>query len=191
MRVTVARAIRRPSSSHLAACARTGSAFVCVLFDWSMGPEANLPARRATLTANSGEELHQAVIREHFRRPRNRGALDAPATSGHAHNPFCGDTVRIWARVVDGQIAEVSFDGRGCTISQAAASMLTTLVKGKQVAAVQVLRQAFADGLAADGPALPKELGDLRALAGVKRFPSRVRCAVLPFDALEEALRGG
>lgn len=128
------------------------------------------------------------MIRDHFRRPRNRGPLDAPATCGHAHNPFCGDTVRIWARVEDSRIAEITFDGHGCSISLAAASMLTTLVKGKRVAAVDVLRHAFTDGLAPDGPALPKELGDLRALAGVKRFPSRVRCAVLPFDALTEAV---
>ena len=140
------------------------------------------------MAANSGDELHQAVIRDHFRRPRNRGPLDAPATSGHAHNPFCGDTVRIWARVEDGLIADASFDGRGCSISQAAASMLTALVKGKEVTAVDHLRNAFTDGLAPDGPKLPRALGDLRALAGVKRFPSRVRCAVLPFDALEEAL---
>ena len=140
------------------------------------------------MAANSGEELYQAVIRDHFRRPRNRGALDAPANSGHAHNPFCGDTVRIWARVEGSRIAEVTFDGRGCSISQAAASMLTTLVQGKPVEEIEVLRHAFTDGLAPDGPALPKDLGDLRALAGVKRFPSRVRCAVLPFDALAEAL---
>ena len=140
------------------------------------------------MAANSGAELQQAVIRDHFRRPRNRGPLDPPAASGHAHNPFCGDTVRVWARVEDGRIADVSFDGRGCTISQAAASMLTALVKGRRVEAVDGLRHEFADGLTPDGPALPKELGDLRALAGVKRFPSRVRCAVLPFDALEEAL---
>ena len=138
--------------------------------------------------AKSGDELHQAVIRDHFRQPRNRGPLDGPAASGHAHNPFCGDTVRIWARVEDGRIAEVTFDGRGCSISQAAASMLTTLFRGREVGAVGVLRHAFTDGLAPGGPALPKELGDLRALAGVKRFPSRVRCAVLAFDALEEAL---
>ena len=140
------------------------------------------------MATNRSDELHQAVIRDHFRRPRNRGPLDPPATSGQAHNHFCGDTVRIWARVEDGQIAEVSFDGRGCSISQAAASMLTTLAKGSEVGAVGDLRRAFAQGLAPDGPAMPKELGDLRALAGVKRFPSRVRCAVLPFDALEEAL---
>ena len=142
------------------------------------------------MAATPNEELHQALIRDHFRRPRNRGLLDAPATSGHAHNPFCGDTVRIWARVEDGRIAEVSFDGRGCSISQAAASMLTALVKGREIEDVADLRHAFTEGLSPDGPELPKKLGDLRALAGVRRFPSRVRCAVLPFDALDEALRG-
>ncbi len=143
------------------------------------------------MSANLSDELHQALIRDHFRRPRNRGSLDPPATSGHAHNPFCGDTVRIWTRVEDGRIAEVTFDGRGCAISQAAASMLTALVKGREVDAIHSLRQVFTEGLTPDGPPLPKELGDLRAMAGVKRFPSRIRCAVLPFDALEEALAGG
>ena len=142
------------------------------------------------MSANPSDELHQVLIRDHFRRPRNRGSLDPPATSGHAHNPFCGDTVRIWTRVEDGRITEVTFDGRGCSISQASASMLTTLVKGQEVDAVGVLRQAFTEGLTAGGAPLPKELGDLRALAGVGRFPSRIRCAVLPFDALEEALKG-
>lgn len=140
------------------------------------------------MAASTGDELNREVIRDHFRRPRNRGSLGAPATSGHAHNPFCGDTVRVWARVEDGLIAEASFDGRGCSISQAAASMLTALVAGSEVGAVAGLRRAFTEGLAPDGPELPKRLGDLRALAGVRRFPSRVRCAVLPFDALEEAL---
>ena len=69
--------------------------------------------------------------------------------------------------------------------------MLTALVKGQEVGAVGVLRKAFTEGLTADGPPLPKELGDLRSLAGVGRFPSRIRCAVLPFDALEEALGDG
>ena len=140
------------------------------------------------MAANLSDELHQALIRDHFRRPRNRGPLDGDARTGHAHNPFCGDTVRIWTRVEDGRITEVTFDGRGCSISQAASSMLTALVKGQEVDAVGILRKAFTEGLTADGPPLPKELGDLRALAGVGRFPSRIRCAVLPFDALEEAL---
>ena len=140
------------------------------------------------MAATLNEELHQALIRDHFRRPRNRGALDGPAGTGHAHNRFCGDTVTMWVRVEDERIVDAAFDGRGCAISLAAASMVTALVKGKKVDEVAGLRDAFTDGMAPDGPALPKRLGDLRALAGVKRFPSRVRCAVLPFDALDEAL---
>lgn len=134
-------------------------------------------------------ELHQALIRDHFRRPRNRGALGGDALSGKAHNPFCGDTVRIWARVEDGAFDEVTFDGRGCSISLAAASMLTVVVHGVSTATLAELRQAFVDGLSPEGPPLPKSLGDLRALAGVGRFPSRIRCAILPFDALEAALQ--
>lgn len=137
------------------------------------------------------DELHQALIRDHFRRPRNRGALEGPATSGRAHNRFCGDTVLMWAKVECGHLAEVTFDGRGCAISQAAASMLTSVAKGMGVEAVARLRRIFVDGIAPEAQPLPKELGDLRALAGVRRFPSRIRCAVLAFDALKDALQDG
>lgn len=135
-----------------------------------------------------GADLHAAVIRDHFLHPRHRGALDGPAATGHAHNAHCGDTVRISVRVEDGVLAEVAFDGRGCTISQAAASMLTKVVAGRRVESVAGLRSAFTEGLASDAPELPEALGDLRALVGVGRFPSRVRCAVLPFEALAAAL---
>ena len=141
------------------------------------------------MTASGRDELHQALIRDHFRRPRNRGALDEPSTCGQAHNRFCGDTVRIWVRIRDGRLAEVTFDGRGCAISQAAASMLTGVVAGRRVGAVPEMREAFISALDPSAAALPSEFGDLRALVGVGRFPSRIRCAVLPFDALEEAIR--
>lgn len=143
------------------------------------------------MTASGNDELHQALIRDHFRRPRNRGALGAPSTSGRAHNRFCGDTVRIWVRIRDGRLARVTFDGRGCAISQAAASMLTGVVTGQGVGAVREMREAFIGALEPGAAALPSEFGDLRALVGVGRFPSRIRCAVLPFDALEEAIGEG
>ncbi len=141
--------------------------------------------------ANSRNQLHQAVIQDHFRRPRNRGALDGEAVAGSAHNPFCGDTVKIWVKVEAGTIRDVAFDGRGCSISMAAASILTVAAKGRRACDMGGLRQAFVDGLAPDGATpMPAALGDMRALAGVSRFPSRIRCAVLPFEALEAALRG-
>ncbi len=141
------------------------------------------------MAARGSNQLHQAVIQDHYRRPRNRGALEAPATAGRAHNRFCGDTVLVWARVEDDRFVEVAFDGRGCVISQAAASMLTVIAKGKTVREIVRLRRRFVDGLEARDRSLAKELGDLRALVGVGRFPSRIRCAVLPFDALEDALK--
>ena len=142
------------------------------------------------MAARGSEELHQALIRDHFRQPRNRRALGEPSASGRAHNRFCGDTVRIWARVAGGRLTEVTFDGRGCAISQAAASMLTSVANGKDVDAIRELRRTFLAAIESDA-APPKALGDLRALTGVGRFPSRIRCAVLPFDALEEALASG
>lgn len=129
------------------------------------------------------------MIRDHFLHPRNRGALDGPAATGHAHNAHCGDTVRMSVRVEDGVLAKVAFDGRGCTISQAASSMLTKVVAGRSVDSVPGLRSAFAEALASQNAEVPEALGDLCALVGVRRFPSRVRCAVLPFEALAAALR--
>lgn len=99
--------------------------------------------------------------------------------------------MQIWVRIEDGRLAEVTFDGRGCAISQAAASMLTGVVTGTKPGAVSEMRQAFLDSLDPGAPPLPSKFRDLRALVGVGRFPSRIRCAVLPFDALEEAIRDG
>ena len=143
------------------------------------------------MAASGRDELHQTIVRDHFRRPRNRGEMAAATGTGRAHNRFCGDTVVMWARVEADRLTEVAFDGRGCAISLAAASMLTVVAKGLPAEDVPRIRQTFVDGLTPEGEALPKELGDLRALVGVRRFPSRVRCAVLPFEALEEAVGTG
>ncbi len=110
---------------------------------------------------------------------------------GRADNPACGDVVRVWASVRDGKIDKATFDGTGCLLSQAAASMVTALVRGKTLDAVARLRSAFVEGMQPDAESLPAEFGDLRALEGVRRFPSRARCAVLAFDALAEALAAG
>ena len=141
--------------------------------------------------AETRRDVHQALISDHFRRPRNRGALNEAAVMGRADNPACGDIVRVWAGVSDGKIVRATFDGSGCLLSQAAASMVTVLVRGKTLDAVARLRSAFAEGLQPDAEALPAEFGDLRALEGVRRFPNRARCAVLAFDALAEALAVG
>ena len=132
--------------------------------------------------------LSQAVLLDHFRHPRNRRALGPPALEGVAHNPYCGDVVQIWVHLEDGVLEEVTFDGQGCTISQAAASIVSEVVRGKTPQEAKLLRETFVAALS-DGDVEPTDiLGDLRSLKGAGRFPARVRCALLAFEALQTAL---
>ncbi|MDH3222111.1 MAG: SUF system NifU family Fe-S cluster assembly protein [Gemmatimonadota bacterium] len=133
------------------------------------------------------DELHEAVIQDHVRRPRNHGLLTDPTHSGAAHNPFCGDTVRISLAVRLGRIERIGFEGRGCSISQAAASMLSELALGKTVDDVQKLTDRLGSALRSSEGTMSPDLGDLRALSGVRRFPNRIRCAMLACEAVREA----
>ena len=131
--------------------------------------------------------IYQELLLDHYRRPRNKGALDgADATVGRK-NPLCGDELTL-ALALDGDVVrDARFLGRGCSISQASASMLTEAVRGKSRAEVAELLArftAFVHGRA-DGEGLP---GDLRAFGGVSRFPARIRCATLAWSALAEGL---
>ena len=132
--------------------------------------------------------LQQELIVRHYRRPRNRGRIDEPTGTGEATNPFCGDEVTLDLVVRDGRVDEALFDGRGCTISQASASMLTSRLEGKTLDEVRDLMDRFARYLRGEEGASEEGLGELVALQGVARFPTRIRCALLPFDALREAL---
>lgn len=136
------------------------------------------------------DELYQAVIQDHFERPRHHGLLIEPTHAGAAHNPFCGDTVRISLRIRDLRVEQVGFEGRGCSISQAAASMLSSLAVERTAAEVRALADRFASELRSRGGEIPAQFGDLRALVGVRRFPNRIRCALLAFEAVLEALAG-
>ena len=136
------------------------------------------------------EELYQEVILDHSRRPRNFGELADAAVRVHGDNPSCGDEIDLGVKFgVDGSVDEIKFSGHGCAISQASASMMTMKVKGKSRTAAEEMVGAFHDlvvGKTDDGaPAM----GDLRLLRGVRKFPQRVKCAMLAWRALEEALR--
>lgn len=134
--------------------------------------------------------LYQEVILKHYRNAPARGSLDAPDVEVAMNNPTCGDTIVLHLQVKDGVIAEVRFAGQGCAISQASASMMSQLVRGKSTSEVEAVFATFKEMLhgTAD-PAAVRALGELRALAGVSRFPARVRCAMLAWNALEEAER--
>lgn len=134
--------------------------------------------------------LYQELILDHYRRPRNKGALEHPTHTASLTNPLCGDEIDLHVLVDGDRVKEVRFIGRGCSISQASASMMTQAVQEKPVAEALALAQRMRDMMHGDaGAAGDKALGSLRALAGVSKFPVRVKCAMLPWTALEEAFK--
>ena len=134
--------------------------------------------------------LYQQLILEHYRNPRNKAELEEKTVEIHMANPVCGDEIRLQLRIEDDHIVEAKFVGQGCSISQAAVSMMTTLLKGRALDDAEGLAKRFTEMMHGDEEAAKdKALGDLRALQGVSKFPVRIKCALLGFDALQEALK--
>jgi nitrogen fixation NifU-like protein len=133
-------------------------------------------------------ELYQQVILDHNKRPRNRGKLPTANRVAHGDNPTCGDQCSVYLRLDGDRIAEISFDGSGCAISQASASLMTTQVKGKTAPEVEALYQQF-HHIVTTGET-PEEISDLAAFAGVHTFPARIKCATLGWHAARNALKG-
>jgi len=137
-------------------------------------------------------DLYQELILDHHKRPRNRRPQTCPSGSAEGHNPLCGDRVKVYYTVEDGRITDVSFEGTGCAISQAAASLMTVAVKGKTPAEAGALFDRFHDMILGHAvePLDAETLGKLRAFAGVAAFPARVKCASLAWHTLRAALAG-
>ena len=136
------------------------------------------------------ESLYQQLILDHDRRPRNRGELPEKTVEVHMLNPTCGDEIRLQLRIEDVVIRQVRFVGQGCSISQASISMMTGLLEGKKLAEADAVAAKFTKLMHGDeSVASDRALGDLRALKGVAKFPVRIKCALLGFDALLEALK--
>jgi nitrogen fixation NifU-like protein len=134
--------------------------------------------------------LFQELILEHYKHPRNKGELVDANRRVHMNNPTCGDEVWLQLRLEDDRVAEARFMGEGCSISQASISMMTQLLKGKTREQALALARRFTEMMHGQADAAgDKTLGDLRSLAGVSRFPVRVKCALLGWNALEQALR--
>jgi nitrogen fixation NifU-like protein len=134
------------------------------------------------------DALYQETILKHYRSPANRGDMDAPDAVVTMRNPTCGDDIVLQLKVSGGVIEDVKFKGQGCAISQASASMMSNLIAGKTFDEAEPILARFRDMIHGDAEAArDKLLGDLRALSGVSRLPRRVKCAMLPWDALEEA----
>ena len=136
------------------------------------------------------EELYQEVILDHSRRPRNFGELPDAAVRVHGDNPACGDEIHLAVKFDgNGGLEDIKFTGHGCAISQASASLMTTKLKGKKRPDVEEMLQAFHDLVTTEKNDAPNSLGDLQVMRGVRKFPQRVKCAMLPWRAVEQALR--
>ena len=141
-------------------------------------------------------ELYQDIILDHGRKPRNFHAMPHPSHFAHGHNPLCGDRVTVYLEVENGRIKDVSFEGRGCAISTASASLMTEVLKGKTLEEADELFKAFhAEVTGTEVPKTPDALQDdldrLAPLEGVKAYPARVKCATLAWHAFEAALKNG
>ena len=140
---------------------------------------------------SSLDDLYKDIILDHYRNPRNRGRLENADVATRGHNPLCGDQLELSLRLEDGRVADVKVEGRGCSISQASASMMTELVKGRPMEEVRRLIGTF-KGMLLEERELSEEeydaLGDLEALEGVKSYPVRIKCALLAWNTLLEAL---
>ena len=145
------------------------------------------------------EDLYREIILDHYRSPRNSGELETPpAHRAEGFNPLCGDEIVVYLLVADdGTISDIKIGGQGCSISQSSASMMSAAVKGKTVTQVRDLMKSFkglmsiaAEGaeLAEPSPSEIRELGDLAALRGVVKFPTRIKCATLSWNTLDQAL---
>ena len=134
-------------------------------------------------------ELYQEVILDHSKKPRNRRRPETVYRKAEGHNPLCGDRVTVYVSVEDGEIRDVSFEGSGCAISTASASMMTEILKGKSVEQARAIFERFHDLVMGRGDR-PRddELGKLAVFAGVRDFPIRVKCATLPWHTVRAAL---
>jgi nitrogen fixation NifU-like protein len=143
----------------------------------------SVPEREPSLL----DDLYKEIILDHYRNPRNKGTLAAPSCSADGANPLCGDQLHLDVEVEDGTIEAIQFSGQGCSISQASASMMTEHVKGKTVdgaeAAIGRFQQMMMKGEPPD-----EDFGDIEALAGVAKFPVRVKCASLAWKTLQQAI---
>lgn len=133
------------------------------------------------------DELYREVILDHYTHPRNKGTLDDADIKVEGANPLCGDELGVYVKLDAGKVAAVRFVGRGCSISQASASMMTEQIKGKTLAEVRTLVERFRAMMHGEAVA-EDDLGDLMALQGVRKFPVRIKCATLAWVALDQGV---
>lgn len=141
------------------------------------------------MSFNNLDTLYRQVILDHYKHPRNRGELGEDSLTFEMNNPSCGDRIMLYLRLEEDKVMDVKFEGEGCSISMASASMMTQAIKGKKVKDALKMAEIFSDmmlGKEIDHEAF--DLGDIEALQGVSKFPARIDCATLAWKALEKSV---
>ena len=136
------------------------------------------------------DDIYKEVILDHYKSPRNKRELEGATVACTRNNPLCGDEITVLASVDDGRVVDVAFQGAGCSISQSSASMMTEVVAGRPVDEALAMAGDFRGMMAGDVEATEERFGDLVALKGVVKYPIRIKCAILAWDVLQEALGG-
>jgi nitrogen fixation protein NifU and related proteins len=136
------------------------------------------------------DDIYKEVILDHYKNPRNKRELAGATRSCTRNNPLCGDEITVYVTERDGQLADIAFTGQGCSISQSSASMMTEALMSKSIDDAETMIKQFRSMMAGETEPDEDEFGELVALKGVVRYPIRVKCAVLAWDVLQEALQG-
>jgi nitrogen fixation NifU-like protein len=136
------------------------------------------------------DDIYKEVILDHYKNPRNKRELAGATRSCTRNNPLCGDEITVSVTERDGQLSDIAFTGQGCSISQSSASMMTEALMSKSIDDAETMIKQFRSMMAGETEPDEDEFGELVALKGVVRYPIRVKCAVLAWDVLQEALQG-
>ncbi|MDX2105994.1 MAG: SUF system NifU family Fe-S cluster assembly protein [Candidatus Melainabacteria bacterium] len=137
------------------------------------------------------DDLYRETILDHYHNPRNRGTIDDATVSTEGVNPLCGDELRLFLKIEDGVVSDIKLESRGCSINTASGSMMSELVLGKSLADAKAVISEFKNMMLNKGEdiTLPEDLEELEALQGVKKYPVRIKCALLPWNTLDEGLK--
>ncbi|MGE7751650.1 Fe-S cluster assembly sulfur transfer protein SufU [Lysinibacillus fusiformis] len=141
------------------------------------------------MSFNNLDQLYRSVIMDHYKNPRNKGALEGEAVTIDMNNPTCGDRIHLTLKVTDGVVEDAKFDGEGCSISMSSASMMTQLIKGKKVDEALELADIFSKMMMGEEYSDKYDLEDVEALQGVSQFPARIKCATLAWKAMEKGVK--
>lgn len=140
---------------------------------------------------NQLDDLYRRVIMDHYKNPRNRGTLEDGSVTVNLNNPTCGDRISLQMQVEDGVVKDARFTGEGCSISMSSASMMTDAVKGKTTEQALALAEKFSSLMKGEDVDFEQDYEDIDALSGVKKFPARIKCATLAWNALRKGIESG